>query len=431
MSKVINKVQEYEFLWRNNGLHPGSFQDSEDGTILAQEIEHVPMTDALSYPDAPYFLKLTFENFVREAIEPLAIGSNLLQRINYKAGQVLTLPSVGAMYAADIDEGMEYPERQLNFGPGVKIATIGKSGLAFKVTEEMIRYSQYDIVALHLRAAGRALIRWKEEKIWNLITRTGVTTHNNVSPTDSIFGITGGRSLSGAGNGAPLMDDIYNAYGQVMNNGFIPNAIIVHPLTWSMFATDPVLRAFALQNGGGAWFNGPVGSLNKDPWGSGIMGGLGPKGNRKINPPGSQTGTPSPFNHYNQHMQTGPNIPSYLGLPLQVIVSPYVPYDPVTRLTDIIVADINSMGVLIVDEEPVMEEIPDKYRDILKIKLRERYTVHELNQGHAVGVLRNVKVTQNEIITPVMGTASVLEALDRGSAILDSNGNVITSGDGE
>ncbi|MCF1193222.1 hypothetical protein LRR18_16655, partial [Mangrovimonas sp. AS39] len=63
----------------------------------------------------------------------------------------------GVLHAADVMEGMAYPERQLTIGGSEAQARIGKSGVAIAITEEMVRYSQFDVIGMHLRAAGAAL----------------------------------------------------------------------------------------------------------------------------------------------------------------------------------------------------------------------------------------------------------------------------------
>lgn len=412
----FSDAKEFEFVWRNNGLNPQA--DVADKTT-----ERVEMSDALSHSDAPYFFPITVENYVREAVEPLLIGTSLLQRINYKIGTVISLPSIGAMYAADIDEGMEYPERSLNFGPGVQIATIGKSGLAFKLTEEMKRYSQYDVVAMHLKAAGRALARHKEQKFFSMLSKTGITIYDNVNPSASVFGVTTGRNMTGAANGSLNVDDLFQAHGQVTMNGFTGDTIIVHPMTFAMFATDPVLRAFAMNHGGGSWYSGPSGIKNPELWSKGQMGGLGPNGGNTGTHPNALAGSAQAYNNYSANAG-GMTIPGYYGLPLRVLVSPFVPYNPVTKLSDIYVVDSSNIGALIVDEEPSMDEVPDKLRDIIKIKIRERYALAVLNEGKAVGVIKNVKITPNAFAPQMFATVSTITEIVPGTQLLNTDGTL-------
>src|SRR3990167_5357904 len=109
----------------------------------------------------------------------------LLEKVTFSnAGTTITFPAVGdSMVAADIPEGGEYPEGSLEFA-GEVTAKIGKSGIAVKLSEEMIRYSMFDIMSMHLRAAGRALIRHKEQKVAKLIfEEAGVTYFDNDAST--------------------------------------------------------------------------------------------------------------------------------------------------------------------------------------------------------------------------------------------------------
>ena len=121
MALEIKDAKQLEFLWRNNGqLGEGQ----------------VTIEDALSVPNAPMLMPKVISNIVKEAAEPLLVGTSLLQRINYSYGQTITFPAVGALVAADIAEGMEYPERSLQMGGSTVTASIGKSGVAVKVTDE-------------------------------------------------------------------------------------------------------------------------------------------------------------------------------------------------------------------------------------------------------------------------------------------------------
>lgn len=391
----IEDAKQFEHLWRANG-------QLEDGSQFT-------LQDALSVPSAPLMMPKVISNVVKEAVEPLLVGTSLLQRINYSAGQQITFPSVGALQAADIGEGMEYPEKSLQIGGSTVTANIGKSGVAVKVTDEMIRYSQFDVIGLHLRAAGRALARHKEEKIFNHIRAMGITVFDNVSPTSSLKGVCTGRSLDGSGNGSVTMDDVFDAYAQVITHGFFPNTLLMHPLTWTMFIKDATLRAFVLANGGGTFFASHSGNpVGRAPWEGSSTGGLGVSGGQLITPPDAASGaTASPLGDHPQTINSAPNLPGYFGVPFRIIVSPFVPYDPAKKLTDIYMFDSSELGVLIVDEEINVEEFDDPARDIRKIKLMERYGVGILNEGKAIAVLRNVHVVPNEIVLPAQANIDV------------------------
>ena len=405
MSFTIEDKVKVEFAFRNNGA-------LADGSTLK-------LTDTLNTAGASMLLPQVMTNIVREAVEPLLVGASLLQRINYKAGLQLTFPAVGAMRADDIAEGQEYPEQQLQMGGATAVATIGKSGLAFKITEEMIRYSQYDVIGMHLQAAGRSLARHKEEKIFKHIRASGVTVFDNVTPANSLNGVTTGRDLAGNANGSVTADDIFDTFAQISTQGFPANTILVHPLTWVMFVKDPTMRAFALANGAGSFFGQHTGSATGgNPWAASSLGGMGPSGGQSIIPGQTSNGgvspsgqTPSLLTAYNQTINSAPVLPGYLNIPFRVVVSPFVPYDARRKLTDIYMFDSNELGALVVDEDVTVEEFNDPRVDIRKVKLRERYGLAILNEGLAIGVMRNVHVVPNQVVTPAQSVINDLSVI--------------------
>jgi hypothetical protein len=363
---------------------------------------------------------------VTEAAEPLLIGTSLLTRIASTGGQTVTLGNLGAgLTAADIPEGGEYPERQLQMGGATVTASVGKSGLAVSITEEMIARSQFDVIGMHLRKAGQALARHKEVKIFNFIRSIGTTIFDNVSGAASLKGVMTGRNLAGSGNGSVTMDDIFDVYAHILMQGFMPNAMLMHPLTWTMFVKDPTLRMFALANGGGTFFATWTGNPNAlAPWGGNGLG-VSPGQNLVVGPStasgggAADGGTASPLTAFSQLMTSAPTLPSYFNAPMAILVSPFVPYDPVKKLTDIYMFDAANLGVLIVEEDVTTEEWTDPARDIRKIKLREKYGIGILNEGHAIGVLKNVHLVPNEIPLPPLATLDVSGTLSNISPTQD------------
>jgi hypothetical protein len=297
-----------------------------------------------------------------------------LHTIRFSAGQQITFPAAGAFTAEDIPEGGEYPERKLEVA-GTVTAFIGKSGVKVRITDEMLRYSQYDVMSMHIRAAGRALARHKETKIFNMIRNEGATTFdNNVANKQ-----TSGRDSAGTGNGTITLDDLLVMYSKVVAQGFVPNALLMSPLGWLIFSRDPILRAFGFAN------NGPMfGPMQGQPglaksW---YQGGV------NVGPVAS-----APY-----AATTYTNVPNMFPSPLRVIVSPFLSYTAATTtaaaLTDIIMADTNELGIIVVDEDVTNEEWDDPSRDIRTIKFRERYGLGILNEGRAISIAKNVSITK-------------------------------------
>jgi len=384
--------KEFAFTWTSNGLAP-------DGTS-------VEVTDAIAVPNAGMWLPKVIQNIVKEAAEPLLVGASLLTRVEYHYGQTITFPAIGALDAADIGEGQAYPERQIAMGGATVTANIGKSGLAIKITEEMLRYSQFDVINMHLRASGRALARHKEKKIFNFIRAMGMPIFDNLNPTSAMFGVTHGRGIQGSANGSVIMDDIFDAYAQILMNGFTPNTLLMHPLTWSMFVKDPVMRAMMLAGAGSTFFATWTGNpAGRAPWDNSNQGKLGYSAGQDITPGENAGGqTPSALEQYSQQISPSAQLPGYFPFPFRIIVSPFVRFDPRTKLTDVMLFDSAELGALIVDEDIMTDEWNDQSVDIRKIKMKERYGIGIFNEGMAIGVLRNVKVVPNEIVLPAQAT---------------------------
>jgi len=73
-----------------------------------------------------------------------------------------------------------------------------------------------------------------------------------------------------------VIDDVFEMYAQVIMQGYIPDTMLVHPMTWLMWVKDPVLREFAIQAGGGSFFAQFTGNLAAKAYeGQYNYGGLG------------------------------------------------------------------------------------------------------------------------------------------------------------
>lgn len=402
-------MSEYQFkdvahvkaIFQNGGLDPLSG-------------ERMEMKDILNTSNAGPMLPKTMVSIVKEAQEPLLIGTSLLDRLEYQYGQTIVFPAVGAMVADDIAEGQEYPEVQPNLGGATVTANVGKSGIAFGFTEEMLRYSQFDLMGLYMRGAAKALARHKEKKIFDHVLSMGVVCFDNADPSGSIFGVTTGRDLNGAANGSVILDDLFDVIAQMMHNGFMPDSILIHPLAWLMWVKDPIMRDFAINAGGGPFFQRWQGEVAKQfgPQ-NGPQGKLGLSGGAATIPGNTQSGeTATSIEGYNQTMTGRPNIPPYFPFPFRILVSPFMPFDPATLLTDIIVFQSGELGALLVDEDLYVEEWNDPRVDIKKVKMRERYALGIYNEGLGVGLIKNVKVVPNQIVLPASATISVSGGVD-------------------
>ena len=383
--------------------------------------ERISFSDAMNTANSSIWLPRVISEVAREALEPNLILTNLLDRVEFQPGIQIMFGATGALVAADIAEGQAYPEQQIQLGGSSVTASVGKSGVAFKLTEEMRTRSQFDVINLHIRAAGRALARHKEKKVATYLTSLGVTVFDNASPTSSLLGVTHGRDAAGAANGSITWDDMFDLFGVIINNGFMPDLLIMHPLTWVMFMKDPVLRSFALAAGGGTWWGSYTGQpAGRAPW---DVPKSGPTTGQNITPPNVQGKAVSGMGDFPQAgtLTSAPQMPShFLPFAVRILVTPFMYYDPASKLTDIIVADSSELGALIVEEELFIDQWMDKSVEIEKVKLREKYGLHIYNEGLGIAVAKNVKVVANEIVLPARTNfdAATLSAIPATTAVV-------------
>jgi hypothetical protein len=374
-------------IWKNNGSLPSApgHKFTLDDMIQADSKRKASFDSGETKKEEFYDTQFAFEQpmlipkvisqTVRDAIEPTIALTPLLQRINFQVGTTLTFPAMGAFTAADIPEGGEYPEQTMEFA-GQVTATIGKSGVAVKFTEEMLRYSLFDVMSMHLRAAGRALIRHKEQKVADMITTSGISYIDNTGAAAGSV-MSNGRGIDGIKNGTITIEDVFRMYASMVDDGYVPNAIVMHPFGWLTFALNPQLRAFGFAN------NGEMFQNYQGKPGSGDLfrvGGLNQE---------TQLTDPAAI------ATTSSRLPAGFPSGLNIIVSPFVPYDANLNMTEFWMVDTNELGVLVVDEEVVTEEFDDPARDIRKIKLRERYAVENINNGKAIRTAKGIVIDKS------------------------------------
>lgn len=385
-SKDERSYQYVERIVRNNG-----FVDARDEMKFPNEKERekarisMPdlmdairgpehLNDAIGLAELRNYIPRVMTTIVREAVEPVIVLQNLFRRVNLPGAMVqVKFPNVGAMVAQDIGEGQQYPEQKLQLA-GYVNAMMGKVGLKIALTDEARRYTSFDVVALHVRAAGRAMARHKERKCYDALSDNATVAYDN-SGGASTNGSTGGRAFDFTGNDTLVVDDIFQMYADLVNAGFIPTDFIVNPIGWLLFARDPSLRAFAFWNGQPLLQNveGNVGNIGVDP--------LGPSG-----------GSGTAYTSINQATTQASLARGMWAHRLGTIVSPFVTFDTAAKTTSVFLVDREEVGLLIQDEDIVTDAWDDPSRDVFFQKWRERYGVGVSNDGEGLLVAKSVSI---------------------------------------
>ena len=283
---------------------------------------------------------------VVEAAEPVLVLADLFDEIRAD-GISLVAPVVsGFGQDLDIPEGAEPPSFTVSTG-GVKLGTMGKSGITIKLTDEAYEALDHSIFKYVLRQAGLALARHKEYKAYKVIDHFA-TLYD-----------TGGTGVntSGTENDSLTFDDILGAATQIYAAGGIPDTIIMNVLAAPIFMQNPTLRSMFLATSGNFG----------DFYGSGVSV------NRKVNPSALVSAQGPAY--------TKVSFPTNIfGRGLNIILSSAVDYTPassptVPAKTNVYVADSSMIGFNVVKQRPMTEKWEDPARDIKNFKITERYAL--------------------------------------------------------
>lgn len=349
----------------------------------------VTIKEAMMSTDSIKLFPKVIEGKLREAAEPEYLGTRFMDLIHVEGGSstVYQIPVVGELYASEVGEGGRYNESQADMttveARPLEIR-VKKIGLKVSITEEAITDSSWDIYGLNIRKMGRAMARYKEEWIFNVFSENGHTVYDNSKRTQSPELGTTGRAQDGSYNDTFSVEDFLDLVLAMMGNGFNPTDIIMHPLTWVVFARNSMV-------------------------GNGLT--FGAFGANNVHPNGAIQGTPAAFGMSNngsgQKLIMRPEeVQNRLPVPLTVNFSPFVHFDKVNKTFDMYCLDKNEVGCIIQKEGLTTDNWTDPERDIRLLKCKERYGVGVYNNGRAITVAKNIAVAASYPVPPTVVVAT-------------------------
>jgi hypothetical protein len=114
-------------------------------------------------------------------------------------------------------------------------------------------------------------------------------------------------------------------------------------------------------------------------------------------------------------------LPNYLGLPFKILVSPFVNFDPINRVTDILMFESRNLGALIVGEDAHVKDWTDQRYGLNYMAIEETYGFGILHEAQAVAVAKNVKVRPNEFVLPARSVYNLADATSPFQDLMDSS----------
>jgi hypothetical protein len=343
MSKTIQELL--------SGLPAWEAAFAEDGYIDSDN--RVTIKEAFGSSDAAALFPKVISRTLREAAEPQLLVTPLLSTVRLGKGRSLEFPAVNAIQAAEIPEGQEYPEQALAFAKQIE-GKVSKKGVKLAFTEEVIADSLWDIVGLHVRAAGRAMARLKEQIALSRFKDAATIVYDNDDTGN--YDRTIGRGIDGEFNDTLAWDDVVDMAAVLMAENHIPTDFILHPLMWSVFLKDSIFH-----------MGGAASAVNTS-WG------------------------------YRPQSKDGAlNATAPMGL--NVLVSPFVSFTAKSGATpaksDVFLIDRNEVGTLLVKDDMSTDQFDDPSRDIRSMKMKERYDIIMLGDGEGITVAKNIRLARN------------------------------------
>ena len=343
------------------------------------------LQEAISSTDTVKLIPKVIEGKLREAAEPEYLGTRFFQTVKVDEGNsaVYVIPVVGEVTAYEIGEGTRYKETSFDMTT-LENATleirVKKIGVRVSITEEAIADSSWDIWNINIRKMGRAMARYKEEMIFNAFSTHGHTVFDNAQRTAQPAAGTTGLGKDGQYNDTLSVEDFLDLTLALMGNGYNPTDVIMHPLTWVVFARNSMI-------GNGLTF--------------GALGG------NNVHPNGGIQGTPAAFGMANSGdgqklIMTPDQVQNRLPVPMVINFSPWVKFDKLTKRFDMYVLDKSEVGIIAQKEGLTTGNWTDPEKDIRNLKAKERYGIGVLNNGRAITVAKNIAVAPSYPAAPVI-----------------------------
>ena len=335
----------------------------------------VTVQETLTSTDTVKLIPKVIEGQLREAAEPEYLATRFMKKVKVDQGNstVYVIPVVGELYASEVQEGGRYNESSVDFNTienGTYEIRVKKIGLKVSLTEEAITDGAWDIMGINISKMGRAMARYKEEWCFKEFSTHGHLVFDNSLRGQMPEAGTTGMASDGSYNSTLSVEDFIDLVLAMMGNNHTPTDVIMHPLTWIVFARNSMI-------GNGLTY-GAFGGTQMHPWGAtqgtpgfaGLSAEMGPQ----------------------KFILKPEQVQNRLPMPMRINFSPFVRFDKKAKMFDMYILDASEVGVIAEKEALTTDNWTDPERDIRLLKCKERYGVGILDHGKGICVAKNITV---------------------------------------
>jgi hypothetical protein len=222
------------------------------------------MKEALNTSDASIIFPRVISEVLQEPKEPNLFMTNVVAdtiKLADNTPLLIEFPTVDALQAFEMSEGQEYTAQTLSFTQHMVSMRIKKIGVAAAINEEVIQHSMWPLVQMHMRMMSSAIDRRLESILFQAMTQRAQIVFDNENATAEYR--TTGKTIVGSSlqaNGSFSFNDLVKMCGVMLGNRFTPTHFLAHPLSWPIFAQDPIMKAqfyHGGQLGQGIWSREP------------------------------------------------------------------------------------------------------------------------------------------------------------------------------
>lgn len=335
----------------------------------------VTVQETLTSTDTVKLIPKVIEGQLREAAEPEYLATRFMKKVKVDQGNstVYVIPVVGELYASEVQEGGRYNESSVDFNTienGTYEIRVKKIGLKVSLTEEAITDGAWDIMGINISKMGRAMARYKEEWCFKEFSTHGHLVFDNSLRGQMPEAGTTGMASDGSYNNTLSVEDFIDLVLAMMGNNHTPTDVIMHPLTWIVFARNSMI-------GNGLTY-GAFGGTQMHPWGAtqgtpgfaGLSAEMGPQ----------------------KFILKPEQVQNRLPMPMRINFSPFVRFDKKAKMFDMYILDASEVGVIAEKEALTTDNWTDPERDIRLLKCKERYGVGIIDHGKGICVAKNIAV---------------------------------------
>ena len=335
----------------------------------------VTVQETLTSTDTVKLIPKVIEGQLREAAEPEYLATRFMKKVKVDQGNstVYVIPVVGELYASEVQEGGRYNESSVDFNTienGTYEIRVKKIGLKVSLTEEAITDGAWDIMGINISKMGRAMARYKEEWCFKEFSTHGHLVFDNSLRGQMPEAGTTGMASDGSYNNTLSVEDFIDLVLAMMGNNHTPTDVIMHPLTWIVFARNSMI--------GNGFTYGAFGGTQMHPWGAtqgtpgfaGLSAEMGPQ----------------------KFILKPEQVQNRLPMPMRINFSPFVRFDKKAKMFDMYILDASEVGVIAEKEALTTDNWTDPERDIRLLKCKERYGVGILDHGKGICVAKNIAV---------------------------------------